>query len=100
MLMTHLGTNQFIREVYIPHLWNHRYSLLDAKSGKVKQGQVRKYDIAGPLCFQVIHWIRLVHIGTVMVVVLFRATSWRKILSFQKQCEAISWWSMTPVATA
>jgi diaminopimelate decarboxylase len=54
ILLTHLGSNQFIREAYIPILWNHRYSAVDGKSGKVKKSDVlQKYDLAGPLCFQV-----------------------------------------------
>ena len=52
--LLHFGTNQFIREVYLPHLWNHRISALDGKTGLAKKGdEIVKYDLAGPLCFQV-----------------------------------------------
>ena len=52
--LLHFGTNQFIREVYLPHLWNHRISALDGKTGLAKKAdEIVKYDLAGPLCFQV-----------------------------------------------
>ena len=34
ILLTHLGTNQFPREAYVPHIWRHRYSLYDAMGTK------------------------------------------------------------------
>ena len=52
--LLHFGTNQFVREVYLPHLWNHRITALDGKTGTNKQSdETLKYDLAGPLCFQV-----------------------------------------------
>lgn len=52
--LTHLGTNQFIRAVYLPQQWSHRFSALDGKTGLPKQSdETLTYDIAGPLCFQV-----------------------------------------------
>jgi len=51
ILLTHLGTNQFPREVYVPHVWRHMYSLFDGK-GKKKEGTPIMVDVAGPLCFQ------------------------------------------------
>jgi len=51
--LLHFGTNQFVREVYLPHLWNHRITALDGKTGTNKQSdETLKYDLAGPLCFQ------------------------------------------------
>ena len=53
--LTHLGSNQFPREVYLPEVWNHRFSALDGKTGKLKEdtNDLVEYDLAGPLCFQV-----------------------------------------------
>ncbi len=52
--LTHVGTNQFIREAYLPEVWRHRFSLA-SPNGTVKEGGGDKklYDIAGPMCFQV-----------------------------------------------
>ena len=35
ILLTHLGTNQFPREAYVPHIWRHRFSLFN-QSGDEK----------------------------------------------------------------
>jgi len=51
ILLTHLGTNQFPRCVYLPHIWRHRMSVFDSQ-GKPKAGDTVLYDVAGPLCFQ------------------------------------------------
>lgn len=51
ILLTHLGTNQFPREVYVPHIWRHRFSLF-TNAGELKTGDSIKVDVAGPLCFQ------------------------------------------------
>ena len=52
--LTHLGTNQFVRAVYLPQVWGHRLSALDGTTGESKTGvETVTYDIAGPLCFQV-----------------------------------------------
>ena len=53
IILTHVGTNQFVRETYIPDVWRHRYSLAD-KNGKLKtETETQVYDLAGPMCFQV-----------------------------------------------
>ena len=53
IILTHVGANQFIREIYIPHIYQHRYGLA-ASDGTIKNGSITKtYDIGGPLCFQV-----------------------------------------------
>ena len=57
--LTHLGTNQFVRAVYLPHVWGHRLSAIDGSTGLAKEGEQMTYDIAGPLCFQVSHLIEL-----------------------------------------
>jgi len=51
ILLTHLGTNQFPREAYVPHIWRHRFSLYDYQ-GTSKEGDKIMVDVAGPLCFQ------------------------------------------------
>merc|ERR1719510_2183107 len=51
ILVTHVGANQFITEVYLPDKRQHRFDLADF-NGKVKQEGKRVFDIAGPLCFQ------------------------------------------------
>jgi len=51
ILLTHLGTNQFPRQAYLPHIWRNRFSLFDCQ-GKAKEGQEVLCDLAGPLCFQ------------------------------------------------
>jgi len=51
ILLTHLGTNQFPREAYLPHIWRHRFSLF-GPDGSCKQGDNTKVDLAGPMCFQ------------------------------------------------
>jgi len=51
ILLTHLGTNQFPRESYLPHIWRHRFSLCDS-TGKKKDGDELLVDIGGPMCFQ------------------------------------------------
>lgn len=51
ILLTHLGTNQFPRTVYLPNIWKHRFMLLDS-AGMAKQGPMISADIGGPLCFQ------------------------------------------------
>ena len=53
--LTHLGTNQFIRAAYLPKTWSHRMSAIDGKTGKLKKSEDQiTYDVAGPLCFQVL----------------------------------------------
>lgn len=49
--LTHFGSNQFLREVYLPDVWFHRMSVLD-QLGNPKDGDFMEQDIGGPLCFQ------------------------------------------------
>ena len=51
ILLTHLGTNQFPRETYVPQVWRHRFSLYTSQ-GQTKEGDLVMVDVAGPLCFQ------------------------------------------------
>jgi len=51
ILLTHLGTNQFPRSAYLPHIWRHRFSLYN-NEGYLKQGDEKLVDLAGPMCFQ------------------------------------------------
>jgi len=51
ILLTHLGTNQFPRCSYLPHIWRHRFSLF-SPDGEARVGETQLVDIAGPLCFQ------------------------------------------------
>ena len=54
IILTHVGSNNFVREVYRPDLYSHRVTLA-GKNGEDKSGGERvTYDIAGPLCFQVL----------------------------------------------
>ena len=70
--LTHLGTNQFVRAVYLPHVWAHRISAVDGTSGRVKEGDSTvTYDIAGPLCFQVRHLIINPHPLSICLFVCF-----------------------------
>jgi diaminopimelate decarboxylase len=39
-----------LRECYNPNDWHHDISLVD-NEGRIKQGNEKKYAIAGPLCF-------------------------------------------------
>jgi len=51
IVLTHVGTNQFPREAYLPQIWRHRFSLCDSE-GNVKDGETMTVDIGGPMCFQ------------------------------------------------
>lgn len=51
IVLTHLGTNQFPRCAYLPHIWRHRFSLYNS-AGQPKEGDIVLCDLAGPLCFQ------------------------------------------------
>ena len=57
--MTHVGSNNFVREVYRPDLYSHRVTLA-GRNGEDKTGgdTVVTYDIAGPLCFQVLYTVQ------------------------------------------
>jgi diaminopimelate decarboxylase len=49
--LTHFGSNQFIREAYVPDIISHRISIFD-KQGKPSTAPIVEQDVAGPLCFQ------------------------------------------------
>jgi len=49
--LTHFGSNQFLREVYLPDVWFHRISVMDAE-GNPKMTEEVEQDVGGPLCFQ------------------------------------------------
>jgi len=52
IILTHVGSNNFVREVYRPDVYTHRVTLAGS-NGEDKTGADRvTYDIAGPLCFQ------------------------------------------------
>jgi len=46
----HVGANQFLRTVYLPHQWSHPMTVFTAQ-GEIKEGPFMKQDIAGPMCF-------------------------------------------------
>jgi len=49
-ILTHVGADMFLREVYNPDDWFHQLNILD-KDGKLKVDDLQKYSIGGPLCF-------------------------------------------------
>ena len=54
ILLTHVGCNQFLFEVYLPGCYGHRFDIVCPKTGQVKkEGKKTTYDIAGCICFQV-----------------------------------------------
>lgn len=55
IVLTHVGTNQFIRETYLPEVWRHRYLLADSEGNlkSMDKSGSKVYDLAGPMCFQV-----------------------------------------------
>ena len=50
LAVVHLGADMFLRPVYQPELWSHRFHALDA-DGREKTGTTQPWTIAGPLCF-------------------------------------------------
>ncbi len=46
----HVGADLFLRKAYHPQDWHHEVTVM-APDGKIKNGQVSDYTIAGPLCF-------------------------------------------------
>jgi diaminopimelate decarboxylase len=52
IVLTHVGSNQFYTEVYLPDIRKHRFDLAD-KTGMLRTCPKKMFDIAGPLCFQV-----------------------------------------------
>jgi len=50
ILLIHLGADMYLREVYSANPPAHNYYGLDSY-GKIKNGEIKKYDIGGPLCF-------------------------------------------------
>ena len=54
IILTHVGANQFPREIYVPHFYTHRMDVACSQTGKLKVGGAKvTYDIGGCLCFQV-----------------------------------------------
>ena len=54
IILTHVGSNQFVRETYVPQFYTHRFDVVSSKEGRIKEeGEKVTYDIGGPLCFQV-----------------------------------------------
>ena len=53
IILTHVGANQFIREIYRPDLYQHRFGVSSPDGLLKNSGSSKDYDIAGPLCFQV-----------------------------------------------
>ena len=53
LAVAHVGSNQFVREAYLPEVWRHRFTALNA-DGKAHTGadDLRLFDVCGPLCFQ------------------------------------------------
>jgi diaminopimelate decarboxylase len=49
-IMIHLGADMFLRKIYNPGDWHHDISVVDF-SGNTKTDNLKKYNIAGPLCF-------------------------------------------------
>lgn len=53
ILMLHVGSNQFIRNTYAPHMYQNRITAYDPRGEpKVNSSNIKSYDVAGPLCFQ------------------------------------------------
>lgn len=50
LAVIHLGADFLLRPVYHPQDWPHEFLLLDA-AGRLKTGDEKPIDIAGPLCF-------------------------------------------------
>jgi diaminopimelate decarboxylase len=53
IILTHVGANQFPTEVYLQDVRKRRFDLAD-KTGKLQTSPKKMFDIAGPLCFQVL----------------------------------------------
>ena len=53
IILTHVGANQFIREIYVPHIYQHRFGVANPNGMLKKNNSTKTYDIGGPLCFQV-----------------------------------------------
>ena len=53
IILTHVGANQFIREIYRPDMYQHRYGIAQPDGTLKQESNTKLYDIAGPLCFQV-----------------------------------------------
>lgn len=50
LAVCHAGADLFMRPVYQPDTWRHRFSLVDAH-GQPREGDCDSWTIAGPLCF-------------------------------------------------
>ena len=56
IILTHVGSNQFPWEIYVPNMYTHRMDIVCKDRGTIKaeDGPKVKYDIGGCLCFQVL----------------------------------------------
>jgi len=53
LVLTHVGSNQFIWEAYVKSCYKHRIQVVEPAAGTIKtQGPKVTYDIGGCLCFQ------------------------------------------------
>ena len=50
LAVIHLGADMFMRPVYLPEQWKHRFLVCDCH-GRIKRGARKRYTIGGPLCF-------------------------------------------------
>lgn len=51
ILIHHVGADMFLRKSYNPNDWHHNISVLDSTACIKSDGNLRKYMVAGPLCF-------------------------------------------------
>lgn len=49
-LIVHVGADMFLRKAYRPNDWHHDLSVCDP-TGKSREGEVKSFRVAGPLCF-------------------------------------------------
>jgi diaminopimelate decarboxylase len=49
-LIVHIGADMFLRKAYRPDDWHHDLSVCDP-TGKLRDGKVKSFRVAGPLCF-------------------------------------------------
>ena len=91
IILTHVGSNNFVREVYRPDLYSHRVTLagMDGED-KTAGGEMVTYDIAGPLCFQVIFYLNKSGNCPINNPFCSRGTTSKRIWSFQRPLAGIS----------
>ena len=55
IILTHVGCNQFLFEVFLPGCLRHRFHVVSPDTGLIKKdGKRATYDIAGCIGFQVL----------------------------------------------